>query len=101
MRQRADLVDAAAVIGVLVLAASLRFHALDLVEFKLDEATAVDRAHRLLDGHWPTVGLQSSVGALNPPFFVYLLAIPLGLRDDPLAATAFVGVLAVVAVGLT
>ena len=101
MRQRADLVDAAAVIGVLVLAAFLRLHALELVEFKLDEATAVDRAHRLLDGHWPTVGLQSSVGALNPPFFVYLLAIPLGLRDDPLAATAFVGVLAVVAVGLT
>lgn len=86
---------------MLALAAFLRLHALDLVEFKVDEATAVDRAQRLLDGAWATVGLTSSVGARNPPFFIYLLAIPLGLRDDPLAATAFIGVLAVVAVGFT
>jgi 4-amino-4-deoxy-L-arabinose transferase-like glycosyltransferase len=44
---------------------------------------------------------MSSIGALNPPFFVYLTAIPLAVRDDPLAATAFIGVLAVVAVALT
>jgi len=61
---------------VLALAAFLRLHALDLVEFKVDEATAVDRAQRLLDGAWATVGLTSSVGARNPPFFIYLLAIP-------------------------
>jgi hypothetical protein len=87
--------------AVVALAAFLRLHALDLVEFKLDEATAVDRARRLLDGTWPTVGLTSSVGALNPPFFIYLIAIPLALHDDPLAATAFIGVLAVIAVALT
>ena len=88
-------------LAVLALAAFLRLHALDLVEFKVDEATAVDYARRLLDGVWPTVGLTSSVGALNPPLFIYLTAIPLAVRDDPLAATAFVGVLAVVAAGLT
>ena len=60
-----------------------------------------DLARRVLDGDFPTVGLRSSVGARNPPLFVYLTAIPLAVRDDPLAATAFVGVLAVAAVILT
>src|SRR5206468_10850527 len=72
-----------------------------LVEFKSDEAVAVGLARRVLHGELPTVGLESSVGALNPPLFVYLTAIPLSVRDDPLAATAFMGVLAVVAVALT
>ena len=88
-------------LGIGVLAGWLRLRELDLVEFKLDEATAVNLARRLLDGDFPTVGLKSSVGAYNPPFFVYLTAVPLALSDEPLAATAFVGVLAVAAVILT
>ncbi len=88
-------------LGIGVLAGWLRLRDLDLVEFKLDEATAVDLARRLLEGDFPTVGLTSSVGADNPPLFVYLTAVPLALRDDPLAATAFVGVLGVAAVILT
>jgi 4-amino-4-deoxy-L-arabinose transferase-like glycosyltransferase len=88
-------------LGIGALAGWLRLRDLDLVEFKLDEAIAVDLARRLLDGDFLTVGLRSSVGAHNPPLFVYLTAIPLALRDDPLAATAFVGVLAVAAVTLT
>ena len=84
-----------------VLAGWLRLRDLDLVEFKLDEATAVNLARRLLDGDFPTVGLRSSVAAYNPPLFVYLTAVPLAVWDDPRAATAFVGMLAVVAVILT
>jgi hypothetical protein len=86
---------------IVVLAAWLRLRELGLAEFKLDELTAVALARRLRDGHLPTVGLQSSVGALNPPFFIYATALPLSIRDDPLAATAFVGVVAAAAVGLT
>jgi 4-amino-4-deoxy-L-arabinose transferase-like glycosyltransferase len=41
------------------------------------------------------------VGAENPPLFVYVAAIPLVFWDDPRGATAFVGVLALVAVALT
>jgi hypothetical protein len=93
--------ELAAVAGIVVLAAWLRLRDLGLAEFKLDEATAVELARRVLDGHFATVGLVSSVGALNPPLFVYLTAIPLAVRDDPLAATAFVGVLATMAVALT
>jgi hypothetical protein len=98
---RAGRLELLALAAVVALAAFLRLHALDIAEFKLDEATAVDRARQLLDGAWPTVGLTSSVGALNPPFFIYLIAVPLAVRDDPLAATAFIGVLAVTAVALT
>lgn len=88
-------------LGIGVLAGWLRLRDLDLVEFKLDEAIAVDRAQRVLAGDFPAVGLRSSIGAYNPALFVYLIAIPLAVRDDPLAATAFVGVLAIGAVILT
>lgn len=88
-------------VGILALSAWLRFRHLDLVEFKGDEASAIGIARELLNGKFPTVGLASSIGAVNPPLFVYLTAIPLAVDDDPLAATAFVGLLAVVAVGLT
>ena len=99
--RRAFRAEWAALAAILVLAAYLRLHALGLVEFKGDEATAFSKAGRLLDGVWPTVGLTSSVGALNPPFFIYLIAVPLAVHDDPLAATAFIGVLAVLAAALT
>lgn len=90
-----------ALIGIGALAGWLRLRDLELVEFKADEAIAVDLARRLLDGDLLTVGLRSSIGAHNPPLFVYLTAIPLAVRDDPLAATAFVGVLGAAAVTLT
>jgi 4-amino-4-deoxy-L-arabinose transferase-like glycosyltransferase len=58
-------------------------------------------ARGVLRGDFPSTGLTSSTGAQNPPLLIYLTAIPLALRDDPLAATAFVGLLAVAAVALT
>jgi hypothetical protein len=90
-----------AVLGIAVLAAWLRLRRLELVEFKVDEAIAIDMARGVLRGDFPTAGLTSSTGARNPPLLIYLTAVPLAVRDDPLAATAFVGVLAVVAVALT
>jgi 4-amino-4-deoxy-L-arabinose transferase-like glycosyltransferase len=90
-----------ALIGIGALAGWLRLRQLDLVEFKLDEATAVGLARRVLDGDFVTAGLTSSIGAENPPLFVYLTAIPLTVRDDPLMATAFVGGLGVATVILT
>jgi Dolichyl-phosphate-mannose-protein mannosyltransferase len=89
------------VLGILALASWLRLRGLDLAEFKPDEAIAVHHARQILDGDLTTVGLISSVGAANPPLFLYLAAIPLAVRDDPLAATAFVSLLAVAATGLT
>jgi Dolichyl-phosphate-mannose-protein mannosyltransferase len=88
-------------VGIVALAGWLRLRDLDLIEFKADEAIAVDLARQVLHGELPTAGLTSSTGARNPPLLLYLAAIPLAVRDDPLAATAFVGLLAVVAVTLT
>jgi hypothetical protein len=88
-------------LGIAALAAWLRLRRLDLVEFKVDEAIAIDMARGVLDGHFPTAGLTSSTGARNPPLLIYLMAIPLAVRDDPVAATAFVALLAVAAVTLT
>jgi hypothetical protein len=93
--------EIATILAISALAGWLRLRQLDLIEFKLDEATTVNLARRLLDGDFPTVGLRSSVGAYNPPLFIYLTAVPLALWDDPRPATAFVGVLAVAAVILT
>jgi 4-amino-4-deoxy-L-arabinose transferase-like glycosyltransferase len=87
--------------GILLFAAWLRLRELGLVEFKSDEAVAVRIARDIIGGDFRTVGLTSSVGAKNPPLFVYLAAIPVAIRDDPLVATAFVGVLAVAAIALT
>ena len=86
---------------IAALAAWLRLRRIDLVEFKVDEAIAIDMARGVLHGDFPTAGLTSSTGARNPPLLIYLTAIPLAVRDDPLAATAFVALLAVAAVTLT
>jgi 4-amino-4-deoxy-L-arabinose transferase-like glycosyltransferase len=93
--------ETAVVVGIAAIAAWLRLRHLDLIEFKLDEATAVNLARRLLAGDFLTVGLKSSVDAHNPPLFIYLTALPLVVWDDPRAATAFVGLLAVAAVAVT
>ncbi len=98
MRRRGEL---AVLLGVVVLAGWLRLRALDLVEFKADEARALELANHVLEGAFPTTGLVSSVGALNPPLFPYLLALPAALDDDPLFVTGAIGVLAVLTVALT
>jgi 4-amino-4-deoxy-L-arabinose transferase-like glycosyltransferase len=87
--------------AIVLVAAWLRFRHLGLMEFKSDEALAVRIGRDILHGDIRTVGLTSSAGAANPPLFVYLTALPLGLWDDPRGATAFVGLMAVVAVALT
>ena len=98
MRRAREPIVLAVILG---LAAWLRLRDVGLMEFKYDEAQAIELARWLLDGSVPSVGLTSSVGAANPPLFVYLTAIPLVAWDDPRAATLFVGLLAVAAVAMT
>jgi len=91
-----------ACLGVLLLVAGwLRFRHLGLMEFKSDEALAVRIGRDILHGDVRTTGLTSSAGAANPPLFVYLTALPLAFWNDPRGATAFVGLMGVVAVALT
>jgi 4-amino-4-deoxy-L-arabinose transferase-like glycosyltransferase len=87
--------------AIVVIGAWLRLRHLGLAEFKFDEASAMRIAHGILDGHIKAVGLRSSSGAMNPPLYVYVVAVVVAIRDSVLFATATVAVLSVVAVALT
>ncbi len=77
----------------------MRWYDLPLAEFNGDQAWVVNRAYDLVTrGDLPLVGIGSSVGPPQGPLELYLLALPLLLSADPLVATAFVGLLQVLAV---
>jgi hypothetical protein len=88
-----------ALIGIMLLAAYLRLSHLELTEFKLDEAHVCSRAAEFLSsGRPPLVGIGSSVGAANPPLFIYLTAIPVSLSKSPMVIAGFIALLNVGAV---
>jgi hypothetical protein len=91
-----------ALAGIIVLAAVLRLGMPGVVEFKRDEANlsalAYDMAHLKT---FPLLGIDSSVGIPNAPVSVYLTAVPYIFSSDPTTATLYVGLLNVIAVGLT
>lgn len=86
---------------ILLLAACVRFIALDAAEFRYDEA---ELARLTLDltrrGDLPLKGLPASVELPVPPTGLYLMAPPFAFSDDPLLATGFVALLNVIGVGL-
>lgn len=87
-------VERALLFLILALAFLLRLGWPTLSEFKRDEATivrlALSIAHR---GYLPVTGVASSTGVDNLPLTLYLMAIPLRLWSDPLAAVLFTGLL--------
>lgn len=91
-----------ALLLILLLAAGLRLARLDLVEFKYDEAHLAAYSLDVVSGeHYHLRGLGSSVGAANPPFAVWVFAIPYTFSRNPLVATGFVACLGVLAVAGT
>ncbi|MBN1313275.1 MAG: glycosyltransferase family 39 protein [Anaerolineae bacterium] len=94
--------ELAALVIILILAAVLRLGAPGITEFKRDEANLARLALDLARGRdVPLLGITSSVGIPNPPINAYLFALPYLVDDSGTAATLFVGLLNVVAVGLT
>ncbi len=90
-----------AIVLALLAAAVLRFQALDLMEFKGDEAAACLMAEGVAEGKWlPQSGLGSGVGVRNLPAFVYVMAAPSLLTLDPIWLAAFIGLLNVAAVAV-
>jgi hypothetical protein len=71
----------------------LRFSDAGLIEFKNDEYTALKYAYLNIHHKIALVGLVSSTGLSNPPFFIYLLSIPVLLSTDPILITSFVNAL--------
>ncbi len=83
-----------ALIAIMLLAAYLRLSNLELTEFKLDEAHVCSRAAEFLaSGRPPLVGIGSSVGAANPPLFIYLMAVPVSLSRNPTVIAGFIALL--------
>ncbi len=88
-----------ALVAIMLLAAYLRLSNLELTEFKLDEAHVCSKAAEFLaSGRPPLVGIGSSVGAANPPLFIYLMAIPVSLSRNPAVIAGFIALLNVGAV---
>ncbi len=80
--------------GIVLLALLLRMAWPTLAEFKRDEATVVRRALAIAyEGERPAAGVDTSMGAANLPLTLYLMAIPLRLWPDPVAAVLFTGLL--------
>jgi len=82
----------AAVLGIVALGLLLRMGWPTLAEFKRDEATVVRRALAIAyEGDLPATGVDTSRDMANLPLTLYLLALPLRLWRDPLAAVLFTG----------
>ncbi|MDO8621154.1 MAG: hypothetical protein Q7R31_02645 [Candidatus Levybacteria bacterium] len=86
---------------VVFLSLIFRITNLDLIEFKIDEASNLLLATRLMFGHpLPYGGITSSVGILNPPLFNYIL-IPFTLISlDPKVIVAIIALINSLAIGL-
>lgn len=93
-------VDTVSIVVVLIAAALLRLVNLNCMEFKGDEAENLFAAGQIFHGHFPLVGIPSSIGTDNPPLFTYLLMIPLAVSRNPIVAAAFIAVLNCAAAGL-
>ena len=96
--RRSDLIQLVLIVCV---AAALRFHRSDVVEYFHDDAMLTTLALELVDGMGiPTTGILSSTGIPNSPVSVYIMAIPYSLSADPQFAVHFVMLLNVIGVGL-
>jgi hypothetical protein len=94
--------DTIAFFLIVLAAALLRLINLDYMEFKGDEAGNLFLAAGLVSGKaFPLVGIMSSIGTYTPPFFIYLMAIPVLFSRNPLLAAEFVALFNCAAVGLT
>lgn len=85
---------------IIALSSVFRLTNLDLVEFKTDEASNLLLAIRAFFNHpLPYAGTATSVGILNPPFFIYLL-IPLTLISaDPKVLSFLIALVNVLSIG--
>ena len=98
-RMRGITASKLALMAIMLVAAYLRLSKLELTEFKLDEAHVCSKAAEFLaSGRPPLVSIGSSVGAANPPLFIYLTAIPVSLSKNPTVIAGFIALLNVGAV---
>lgn len=94
--------DIVSLVVVLVAAAVAHLARLDLVEFKQDEAEALNNAWAMVStGVIPLTAPASSTGIINSPVITWLLGIPTLLGLDGAGITGFLAAFTVAAAGLT
>ncbi len=99
MNRRFSVAEGVALGAVLFLAAWLRLNHIDQIEFLWDQAEISRWALRMAHlGEIAWVGPPSSTGLYSFFGTIWLLAIPYALSPSPVVATAFIGVLNVLAV---
>jgi len=87
------------ILAVILLAAlALRFHRLDLAEFKGDQVANHRLVLQAVSGTVPAVGIMSSRGVENFALFIYMLAVPALINSSVLFLTGVVALCAVAAV---
>lgn len=88
-------------ISVIAASAFFRIQNLHLIEFKADEGINLFLATRPLFGHaFPPIGIISSAGIPNPPFFNYLMLPIVYTTTDPKAISFIIGSINSLAIGL-
>ena len=84
---------------IIFLTAFLRFYNIAYTEFKADQALNLYLGIDLIKNNFITDKiLLSSVGLYNPPFFHYLLSLPLILSKNPIFVSSFISLLNTLAI---
>lgn len=102
VRSKVHPLEALALLAIVAIAVWTRLGLVGVIEFKSDEAKAMLLAAGIFEqGAWPLLGMPAAGGAMNPPLYIYLVAVPLAFGRDALMAAGWVGLLNVVAVLVT
>jgi hypothetical protein len=95
----ASILEATAILVILLLAAGLRFGWPGVNSFAFDEARlSLISLEMARGGKFADLGMPSSVGVPNLPAAAWIYAIPYRISIDPLIATQFTGLLSLGAV---
>ena len=93
------LLTALALAAIAALGLFMRWDRLQYAQFNFDQVWSLNRAYEFVaKGDFPLFGMASSFGTAQGPWEIYVLALPAALSRDPLVATAYVGLLQMLAV---
>lgn len=88
-----------ALAAIAVLALYLRWDRVAYAEFGPDQGWVVNRVYDFVTkGDFPLAGIETSVTTAQGPVESWLMAVPMLFSRDPVVATAYVGLLQVVAI---